>query len=130
MKKVMVLTLALLMIVSMIPAWAEQEMLEYIVEQVNAFAEELEIIEKCQYDPDADALTLIMYLDIDFDTFNSLDEETKEALYELYMQGDSVLTGSCEIGEVDTTTVSIAKTSDNVPFFLSVNGVNHSWMFE
>ena len=130
MKKLVAMLVMVVMLVSSAVAEGKADIIGYIVELIEGYADQLTFLEECKYDSDADVLMLKMTLDRPMSTYEGLTDADKAEFIKLYMKGDAVMTGSLEIAEVETTTVSIAKTSDNVPFFLCVNGVDQSWLLE
>ena len=127
-KKFVALLLVVIMLLSTALADGRSEIIEYLVELVNGY--QLSFIEMCKYDEEADALLLEMSFEKPMSAYKSLSDADRAELTALYMQGHNVMIGGLEIADVETTTVSIAKSSDNVPFFLCVNGVDQSWLLE
>ena len=128
MKKVVALLVCLGLICCSALADTRTELLEHVAYVLNECGAEM--IESCKYDAASDSLLLVMTLGITMDEFEMISQSYKDDVREMYVQGHSIMTDSMNSVGISANTVSVAKTSDNVPFFICVNGIDQSWMFD
>lgn len=130
MKKLVAFIMVLLLACPCALADARADMIDYCVELINQLCSDSPIMDQCVYDADADVVMLTMLFERDYNTFKLMSDADMKNLIDLYMQADTIVSGSLDIAEVEAMTVSVAKTLDGVPFFLCINGTDQSWMLK